>query len=100
MIDPFYTLGIDPDSATDQSVRQAYMKAVSLYPPDREPERFEEIRSAYEKINTEKKRLHFKLFLREDHEPLADDLSENHKLNRVPAEMWIAMITSETKRNF
>ncbi len=33
--------------ATDDALRAAYLAQVRLYPPDRDPERFEQVRDAY-----------------------------------------------------
>jgi curved DNA-binding protein CbpA len=58
--DPFATLGIDED-ADDEAVRQSYLALVRRFSPDREPERFQEIRAAYEAISNERARLEVKL---------------------------------------
>lgn len=40
-------LGVAPD-ADEAALRAAYVEQVRLHPPDREPERFEQVRDAYE----------------------------------------------------
>jgi curved DNA-binding protein CbpA len=45
--DPFRVLGLPPD-AGEVEVRARYLELVKKFPPDREPERFREIRAAYE----------------------------------------------------
>jgi hypothetical protein len=45
--DPFTILGIAPD-ASEAAVRARYLELVKQYPPDREPEKFREIRAAFE----------------------------------------------------
>lgn len=45
--DPFKTLGISPDSTEDE-VRARYLTLLKQFPPEREPERFQEIRAAFE----------------------------------------------------
>jgi len=37
-------------AATDQQLRAAYLQKVQQHPPDRDPERFEQIRDAYEQL--------------------------------------------------
>lgn len=45
--DPFQVLGL-PQNAGESEVRSRYLELVKQFPPDREPERFREIRAAYE----------------------------------------------------
>jgi curved DNA-binding protein CbpA len=45
--DPFHTLGL-PRDADETEVRARYLELVKQFPPDREPEKFREIRSAFE----------------------------------------------------
>ncbi len=58
--DPFAVLGVD-DAAGDEAIKQRYLALVRSFPPDREPERFQEIRSAYEAVRGERERLEVKL---------------------------------------
>jgi DnaJ-class molecular chaperone len=58
--DPFVVLGVD-DTAGDETIRQRYLTLVRAFPPDREPDRFQEIRQAYESIRDERSRLEWKL---------------------------------------
>ena len=48
-------LGVAPD-ATDEELRAAYLRKVKLYPPDRSPGEFEEIRDAYDKLKDPRRR--------------------------------------------
>ncbi len=54
---PYIVLGLETESVSDEEVRRAYLERIRAYPPDIHPDRFQEIHSAYECINTEKKRL-------------------------------------------
>jgi len=56
MRDPFSVLGVD-EMAGDAEIRQRYLALVRAHPPDREPERFQEYRAAYEALSDERKRL-------------------------------------------
>ena len=47
--DPHAILGVDA-SATPDEVRQAYLAKVRENPPEREPEKFREIHSAYQML--------------------------------------------------
>ena len=61
MNDPFALLGVDAE-ADDETVRKAYLQQVRLCPPERNPERFQEIRAAYEVIADARSRLALRLF--------------------------------------
>lgn len=61
MRDPYLILGIRRD-AGDKTVHSAYLAAVKSCPPERDPERFEALRRAYESIRTERDRLAQELF--------------------------------------
>jgi curved DNA-binding protein CbpA len=60
MRDPFTVLGV-ADDAGDAEIRRRYLALVRDYPPDRAPERFQELRAAYEALSDERKRLATKL---------------------------------------
>lgn len=58
--DPFGVLGVDED-AGDEAIKQRYLALVRDFPPDREPDRFQEYRQAYEAVRGEHERLELKL---------------------------------------
>ncbi len=60
MRDPFTVLGVD-EAADDAEIRRRYLALVREFPPDREPERFQEYRAAYEALSDERKRLEMTL---------------------------------------
>ncbi len=60
MPDPFTVLGVD-EAADDAEIRRRYLALVRAHPPDREPERFQEYRAAYEALSDERKRLETRL---------------------------------------
>lgn len=60
MRDPFTVLGVD-EAADDAEIRRRYLALVRAFPPDREPERFQDYRAAYEALSDERKRLEMKL---------------------------------------
>jgi tetratricopeptide (TPR) repeat protein len=71
MIDPYRVLGVDY-TASDETIRAAYLAAIRQSPPERDRERFENVRQAYEAISDQRRRLAHELF---DHsEPTLDDL--------------------------
>ena len=60
MTDPFTVLGVD-ENAGDEAIKLRYLALVRAYPPDREPDRFQEYRRAYEAVRGERERLQVKL---------------------------------------
>lgn len=58
--DPFTVLGSTED-AGDEAIKRRYLALVRAYPPDREPERFQTYRRAYEAIRGPRQRLEAKL---------------------------------------
>ena len=71
MIDPYRILGVDL-TAADETIRAAYLTAIRESPPERDRERFESVRTAYEAICNHRRRLAHTLF---DHSlPSIDDL--------------------------
>lgn len=61
MTDPYLTLGVTQDT-DDAGVQAAYLAAIKRCPPERDAQRFAEIRAAYESIRTRKGRLSYELF--------------------------------------
>lgn len=58
--DPFAVLGVS-ESAADAAIKQRYLALVRAFPPDREPDRFQQIRRAYEAVRTKRGRLEVQL---------------------------------------
>lgn len=54
--DPFAELGVD-ETADDETIRRRYLALVRTYPPDRDPERFQTLRRAYEAISGRRERM-------------------------------------------
>jgi len=48
-IDPYSILGLE-NQADEAEIKQAYFRKVREFPPEREPQKFQEIRQAYEKL--------------------------------------------------
>jgi curved DNA-binding protein CbpA len=65
MNDPFTVLGVGEDAGDDQ-IKQRYLALVRAFPPDREPERFQAYRAAYEAVRDQRKRLEAKLLRTND----------------------------------
>jgi curved DNA-binding protein CbpA len=73
MHDPYLILGIDED-ADDAAVERAYLEGIKRCPPERDPQRFEALRRAYETLRTHRDRLAYELFDRTP--PASGDLLE------------------------
>ncbi len=83
---PYEILAIDRQ-ADDQAVRQAYLELVRRYPPDRDPQRFQQIHDAYELLKDEESRARYYLFDLEPGMPypfavLRETMADDH--SRVP----------------
>lgn len=61
MPNPFDLLGVAED-ADDDAIKKAYLQRVREHPPERDPDRFQAIRAAYEAIKTHRDRLRYQLF--------------------------------------
>ncbi len=60
LADPFAVLGVAGD-ADDAAIKQRYLALVRAFPPDREPERFQTFRRAYEAIRDARARAGLRL---------------------------------------
>ena len=61
MNDPYAVLGVSHD-ADENAVRQRYLELVRAHPPERDPERFAEIREAYDQLRDPAVTLENRLF--------------------------------------
>lgn len=61
MTDPYRQLGV-AETADDSTIRAAYLAAVRACPPERDRQRFEQVRAAFEAISTGPRRLAHALF--------------------------------------
>ncbi|MBT2303170.1 J domain-containing protein [Variovorax paradoxus] len=61
MSDPYRQLGV-PQTADDDTIRAAYLAAIRACPPERDRQRFEQVRAAFEAIASERQRLAHALF--------------------------------------
>lgn len=71
---PYKVLGVD-QSASDETIKSAYLERVKAHPPERDPEIFQRIRAAYESIENRRARVAFRLF--DSTLPTLDDLMES-----------------------
>lgn len=73
MNDPYLILGVS-ETAGDAAIEAAYRAGIRRHSPDRDPEGFQVLRDAYEKIRTRRDRLALTLF--DSTPPDAEDLLE------------------------
>jgi curved DNA-binding protein CbpA len=88
MKDPYLILGLleckHNGEVDDAVVKTAYLELLRRYPPEREPDRFQEVRKAYELLETRAKRMQHDLFslTMPDREDLAVALLPQKPLSR------------------
>jgi curved DNA-binding protein CbpA len=61
MSDPYAILGIPPDS-DDEAIRRRYLQLVREFSPERHPDKFAEIRRAYDSLKDLNTRLQHRVF--------------------------------------
>jgi curved DNA-binding protein CbpA len=67
MTDAYAVLGLPPDS-DDDAIRRRYLELVRQFSPEHHPEKFAEIRKAYEQLKDLNTRLRHRLFEAGRHE--------------------------------
>ena len=96
--EPEDILGISAAS-TDEEIRAAYLAQVKRHPPEREPERFEEIRDAYAALRDTRGRLRRALFGRGPLTPLDSLIDGNPGERRYAGpELWLRVLKSTPPR--
>ncbi len=99
MPDPFVTLGL-PDNATDADVRQAYLRMIRRFPPERSPKAFQAISEAYEAAKTEVGRAKIRVFgCIQRHDSLTELLPEfPPERRRVGIDLWLQALKEPHER--
>ena len=93
MNDPFEILGL-AQGAGDDEIRSRYLQLVREFPPDRAPERFAEVRAAYDELRDPIRRLETQLFSLNTHESfeaLSRDLRARILRPDLPAETLLSL---------
>jgi curved DNA-binding protein CbpA len=87
MKDPYEQLGLT-SSADETQIRRRYLELVREFPPDRAPDRFAEIRAAYDALRNPTVRLEASIFDITPHadsvEAIAEDLRARLRNARFP----------------
>lgn len=94
MDDPYAVLDLPADS-DDEQIRRRYLELVRENPPERAPERFGQIRAAYEDLKDLRTRLHYRLFeagKKDSIEAMVEELSCQSGRRRVPLRALLANI--------
>ena len=61
MLSSYFIMGLDLD-VTDEEIRKRYLELIKQYTPEKDPNQFQKITSAYEQIKTPRARIRGKLF--------------------------------------
>ena len=90
--DPYEILGLDTDAA-DEEIRAAYLRLIKEHPPDRDPEKFERIRDAYDSLRDPRRRTRELLFAKSAIGPLEGLLDGRRTQRRfVGPKPWLAAL--------
>ena len=91
-LDPWEVLGVPADSG-GETLRQAYLKKLRQFPPDRAPEEFERVRDAYDMARKPGMRLQAMLTAENPGAPLAS-LLDGVEFERafVGPKPWLALM--------
>src|SRR5690242_5648416 len=93
MNDPYQILELPPDS-DDEVIRGRYLELVRRYSPERCPEKFAAIRSAYESLRDLDTRLRYRLFeagKNETVDALIEEITCGTPRRRIPLQTLLAM---------
>ncbi len=83
---PYDILGIDR-RATVAEIKKAYFKMVREYPPEEQPEKFKEIRKAYEQLKSPEARAAVDMFLLQPPPKLPRIAKSRYDLDVHPEDM-------------
>ena len=84
--DPYAVLGIERTS-DEAVIKRAYFRLVREYPPEREPEKFQELRAAYDQVRTVEARSQTDLFLLQPPPALPKRRKLSYDLDVHPADI-------------
>ncbi|MBC8871377.1 MAG: J domain-containing protein [Planctomycetes bacterium] len=93
MADPYLTLGLSAD-VDEATVRRRYLELVRENPPEKCPERFAEVREAYEQLRDPVTLLRKEIFRIRGRESLDDiiaDLRSRVRAVRIPTETLLSL---------
>ncbi|MFO0843521.1 MAG: J domain-containing protein [Gemmataceae bacterium] len=95
MKDPYQVLGL-PGDADDETIRRRYLELVKRHPPGQDPERFAEVRRAYEQLRDLATRVRHRLFEiapeNDSIEKIAEELACRSPRRRVPLKTLLSLV--------
>ena len=86
MSDAWSVFNLNP-SAGDEAIRRRYLELVREFPPERAPQRFAEIRKAYDELRDPVARVRRRLFMEDrpgDLDGLIDEFRKQTSAVRIP----------------
>ena len=89
--DPWAVLGVDVN-AGDEEVRAAYIEKVRQHPPDRDQERFEQIRDAYGLLRDPRRRAEQMILSVDPEQALPSLLDDRSSRRYVGPDPWLAAL--------
>lgn len=101
-IDAYAVLGL-PRTATAEEIKRAYFQHVRQFPPEKEPERFQEIRRAYELLRDPERRSLTDLFLLQPPPELPNRRRPSYDLSLHPEDivlLAVDMIATPMEEDF
>jgi hypothetical protein len=96
MNDPYQVLGLGPD-ADAAAVRSRYLELVRRHSPEREPQRFAEIRAAYDRLRDPIVNLESRLFsttVSHTLDALATERKPDVRARRLPTDLLLSLARS------
>lgn len=93
MQNPYQALGLE-SSAGEAAVRARYLELVRQHPPDRDPQRFAEIRKAYEDLRDPVRLMAQRLFDYRSHdtiEGIVTELEDRVRNTRLPTATLLSL---------
>jgi curved DNA-binding protein CbpA len=96
MTDPYTLLGVT-SSDDDATIRRRYLELVRKFPPEQFPEKFIEIRAAFEIVSDVDSRVRHRVFDKgrtETIERLIQELSSQAEPPRIPLQTLLKVVTS------
>ena len=90
MTDPYAVLGLPADS-DDETIRRRYLELVKQFSPEHHPEKFADIRQAYESLRDLETRLRYRLFeagRKESIDAILEELACRTSRRRLPCKPW------------
>jgi DnaJ-domain-containing protein 1 len=92
---PAAVLGVSED-ATDDEIREAYLRGVKEHPPERDAEIFERVRDAYRVLRDPRNRIRHSILSADPEAPVASVLRDCRPRRRFAGpEPWLAVLKEE-----